>query len=116
MPKATCHCENVVVRVQALAERVTRCNCSICRRYAPLWGYHTETTAAVQVGEHGLRTYCWGDRMVNFHQCGQCGCVTHYTRGPEGDGDRLAVNYRLFEAETVDSLPVRDFDGANWGA
>lgn len=115
MSQATCHCQNVVVHVDTLATTITRCNCSICRRYAALWGYHTESTAAVEVGEAGLRTYNWGDHMIDLHQCGHCGCVTHYTRGPNGSGDRLAVNYRLFDNSTVAGLPVREFDGASMG-
>jgi hypothetical protein len=40
MIKASCHCGAVIIQVAARPERLTSCNCSICRRLGSLMAYY----------------------------------------------------------------------------
>ncbi|WP_299494559.1 aldehyde-activating protein [uncultured Shewanella sp.] len=111
---ASCHCGNVQVAVDTLPDTITSCNCSICRRTAALWGYYPQAQVSVTVTTEPLQTYRWGDEYIDFHRCGKCGCMTHYTCRPKAEMDRVGVNYRLFDNEVVQQLAVRRIDGASF--
>lgn len=109
--KGSCHCGNVQIEVSQMPSEATRCNCSICRRYAATWAFCTIETAVVLPSNKTL-TYCWGDdRLIDFHHCSNCGCVTHYTSTPKGNSDRLAVNLNMFVPGEIADIRVRYFDG-----
>ena len=108
-----CHCGNVKLTVDALVETGTCCTCSICSRYASIWGYYTESTVNVTVGEKGLDNYIHGDKCISFNRCAHCGCLTHYTSIEGGPDARLAVNFRMFDKTVQDTIRVRLFDGAD---
>ncbi|WP_087018514.1 aldehyde-activating protein [Thaumasiovibrio subtropicus] len=112
MYEGQCHCGNVKLRVQQLTATGTQCTCSICARYAAIWGYFTEADVVVSIGEFGISCYCHGDKLINFNRCQQCGCVTHYTHTTPTPKTRLAVNYRMFPSEVLEQITVRTFDGA----
>ncbi len=113
MVKGSCHCGNVQLSVQKLTETATKCNCSICSRYAAIWGYFTESDVVVSVGSKGISAYCHGDKTINFNRCNECGCVTHYTSTTPSPGARLAVNYRMFPDFFNSQVKIRRFDGAD---
>lgn len=47
-------------------------------------------------------TYTWGDRMLAFHRCTRCGCVTHTSAtDPADTHDRMGVNANLMEPEVL---------------
>ena len=113
MFQGKCHCGNVRLSIQKLTETGTSCTCSTCSRYASVWGYFTESEVQVEVGEHGITSYCHGDKMINFNHCTRCGCITHYTSVKSAPGARLAVNYRMFPVSSLQKIKVRVFDGAD---
>ncbi len=113
MIQGKCHCGNVKLSIHKLTDTGTSCNCSICSRYASIWGYFTEAEVNVSIGKYGITTYCYGDKMINFNHCTFCGCITHYTSINSGQEERLAVNYRMFSSEVLDQIKVRFFDGAD---
>ena len=39
MIRATCHCGAVTLELDEAPREITKCNCSICRRYGVLWAY-----------------------------------------------------------------------------
>ena len=108
--EASCHCGNIRVAVKALPSSVTSCNCSICRRIAPLWGYYSLDEIEIKADKTSLSHYQWGDKMIYFHHCNNCGCVTHYS---PVEGERAAVNFRMFSNETIKKIKVKHFDGAD---
>ncbi|SHI19580.1 GFA family protein [Ferrimonas marina] len=108
----SCHCGRVRVRFPHWPKRLTHCNCSICRRYASLWGYFTYSSLEIDGQEH-LQTYVWGDRQIAFCHCRHCGCVTHYRPEPDCPDGRAAVNFQMAESAQVADIPVRRFDGAD---
>src|SRR5215831_1151245 len=76
---ATCHCGAIRIHVRWLPRTVTSCNCSICRRYGPLWAYYKWSSVTIEAPKGGLSKYSWNRRIRNYHRCKRCGCVTHYT-------------------------------------
>lgn len=40
MLETCCHCGAVRIEIPRKPRSLTDCNCSICRRYAPLWAYY----------------------------------------------------------------------------
>jgi hypothetical protein len=117
MVNLECHCGNVSLKAAELATSVTNCNCSICRRLGVLWAYYSPEQVEVVCSKEASRTYIWGDEYLEFHHCAICGCSTHYTVTDkymrEFKQGRIAINFRLLDADTVASIPVRVFDGAN---
>ena len=109
MIEATCHCGAVHLTVEQPPETVTACNCSICRRYAPMTAYYVPAQVAV-TGE--TETYMWGDRQIRFHRCKVCGCFTHWSP-VDASIDRMGINARLMAPEVLARARVRKFDGAD---
>lgn len=113
MLEGNCHCGNVQLTIPELTETGTSCTCSICARYAAVWGYFTESEVQVAVGDKGISSYSHGEKSINFNRCNLCGCVTHYTSTKPGPDSRLAVNYRMFPRSVLEKITLRVFDGAD---
>ena len=94
--ETTCHCGAVTIRMQRRIRKLTRCNCSICRRYGALWAYQQRKAVTVSDKDGLLRSYRWGKDKIEFFHCSACGCVTHYeqTDRREDGSDMCAVNMR----------------------
>lgn len=110
-----CHCGNISFRVNQTPKTLTECNCSMCHRYGAQWAYFSPEEAKITVRDTPTQTYRWGDNMIDFHHCPNCGCITHYTctdKTPAED-DRVAVNARMCSLEQTQDLAIRRFDGAN---
>lgn len=99
----SCHCGAVQIRVAALPDELNDCQCEHCQKRGALWAYYSR--GDVQVTGTTL-TYCWGDREIDFHFCGQCGCTTHYTIIDPGY-DRVGVNARVFGKAVFHAIPQR---------
>jgi len=109
MMEAACHCG--AVRLSAPEPtQVTECNCSICRRIGARWAYYSPSE--VKMPQPGTtQPYVWGDRMLAFHRCKSCGCVTHW-QSLDGARDRMAVNARNMDGLDWERMRIRQFDGA----
>ena len=62
-------------------------------------------------GEGQTDIYMWGDRIIEFHRCKQCGCVTHWAP-VDKSYLRMGVNARLTAPEILAAARVRRLDGA----
>ncbi|MDE1463784.1 GFA family protein [Spartinivicinus poritis] len=113
MYKASCHCGNVNITVSNLPSAVTSCNCSICNRLGSLWAYYKPEEVNICINSEPTKTYLWGDKFIELHHCGICGCTTHYTSTEKCEEQRIAVNGRMLNLDTIQSIPIRKFDGAD---
>lgn len=114
--KATCHCGAVSIKMHRPIRQLTRCNCSICRRYGALWAYQQRKAICVADEQNSLRSYVWGKGRLAFFHCSNCGCITHYENTDRrADGsDMSAVNMRNIEdPRRIADLPIRLIDGAD---
>ena len=51
--------------------------------------------------------YIWGDKDLEFHRCGKCGCVTHwwptkkYSTDPSAE---MGVNTRMLDKKVLEGV------------
>lgn len=116
MPYTTsCHCGAVSIEMLRPIRKLTRCNCSICRRYGALWAYQQRKAISIRSANGALRPYRWARKALEFFHCSRCGCITHYDHAERrADGsDMSAVNMRNIDNPgLISSLPIRLLDGA----
>lgn len=113
MIKAACHCGAVQIEIDALPASLTRCTCSICRRYGALWAHGTRESTRVVSGRDQETAYLWGDKVIEFFHCNRCGCMTRYESVEKLAASRISVNARMMSPDDIAGLPVRTFDGAD---
>jgi hypothetical protein len=101
----------VKLEIDAELDEVTDCNCSICRRYGALWAYFSPKHVRVNPPDGATDVYVWGERMIEFHRCKLCGCVTHWLATKPGH-DRMGINARLLSPAVLAKARIRRFDGA----
>jgi hypothetical protein len=111
---ASCHCGAVHLEVATPPESVTDCNCSICRRYGVLWAYYLPRQVRILATGGATDIYMWGDRLIEFHRCKICGCLTHWA-AVDKRSDRMGVNARLMDPDVLGVVRVRRLDGAVTG-
>jgi hypothetical protein len=112
MLSAICHCGAVRIDVPRRPSSLTNCNCSICRRYGPLWAYYKADTVRVHAEPGSQASYAWGDRNLAFVRCARCGCVTHWEPVQRTASSRIGVNARNFEPAALGPVRIRRLDGA----
>jgi hypothetical protein len=99
---ASSHCGAVRVEIARKPERLTDCNCSICRRYGALWAYAARKVLRVDAAPDALVTYSWSDRELEFVHCRTCGCVVFWqAAGAQDDDARAAVNARMLDPADI---------------
>jgi hypothetical protein len=111
--KAECHCGNIIISVKKVPEKITSCNCSICRRYAALWAYYHPNDVEVKYKNDVSTFYIWGDREIEFHRCTTCGCITHYVSVDKLIDPVFAINTRMMDPKVIEKLPIRYVNGAS---
>jgi predicted GNAT superfamily acetyltransferase len=108
-----CHCGAVAFEVDAPPEiDVVECNCSICAPNAYRHLIVPREQFRLLRGEEALSTYTFGTHTARHHFCRICGVKSFYV--PRSHPDGVSVNPRCLAPGTVQSVRVRDFDGANW--
>ena len=113
MLKGSCHCGkvNFELLIQPLA--LTECNCSICHRIGAIWAYADYSEIKITCDEKDLINYVWGDKMMAFCTCKNCGCTTHWKNLDIDNYSRMAVNVRMIGSQDIEDIPIRQFDGAD---
>lgn len=114
MIEGSCHCGKVRIALETAPDEITDCSCSICRRYGTLWAYYNPKNVHVTEAVPTL-IYLWNERMIAFHRCAECGCVTHWTAATAPDWPRMGVNARLFAPAVLAAARVKQVDGASAG-
>jgi hypothetical protein len=111
--KATCHCGAVSLEIPRRPRQLTSCNCSICRRYGTLWAYYKVGDVRIHAKPRAMESYTWGDKRLTFVRCAKCGCITHWEPVQKKKRDRMGVNTRNLEPETIARVRIRHLDGAS---
>lgn len=112
--EGSCHCGAVKFRFRSEPiERGIRCNCSICRRRGALMSsrYYAPDEIEIQ-GMDALRTYHFGDLLVNHRFCGTCGIH------PFGDNEvkkgHIRVNLGCVDGLDTFAMPFDVIDGKSF--
>ncbi len=111
MIEASCHCGAVRIEIDAAPPvELTECSCSICRRKAGLWTYHSPKQVRIFPASGATGIYVWGDKMIEHHSCKTCACTTHWT-AIDKSYDRMGVNARMMAPEIVAGATIRKTPG-----
>jgi hypothetical protein len=102
----TCHCKAIFIHLNHKPRVLNECHCSICRRYAAQWAYYQIKDVEIVSEPDATEFYLWGDKMIEFHRCRKCGCVTHWAPADKSE-TRMAINGRLLEKTDREELPVK---------
>jgi hypothetical protein len=118
MPHYTgsCHCGAVRFQIEAIIDRVTECNCSICRKKGILHHRVAPENFTLLSAESDLGTYQFGTRLAKHHFCKQCG-IHVFTR-PRAAPDLYTVNVRVLDNYDleIEKPEVIKFNGQQWEA
>lgn len=107
MIQSSCHCGQVKLEIAQAPSELTDCNCTICRRYGALWAYYPPSDVKV-TGTTDI--YVRGEKMIEFHRCKACGCITHWT-ATNKTHNRMGVNARMMEPKDLASARIFKLDG-----
>ena len=110
MIESSCICGAVRLAITRAPDEVTDCNCTLCRCYGALWAYYSPRDVTIPGGL--TDTYMRGAKLIEFHRCKICGCVTHWSP-VDKTHDRMGVNARLMAPEVLGAATVKMLDGAS---
>jgi hypothetical protein len=114
MVRAACHCTAVRFELAEMPYSVLDCNCTICRRYGAIWAYPDAGTVSFVQGSDHTDVYLWNDKMIEFHRCKECGCVTHMA--PSAQSSRIyGINARMIATLDPASVRLRQKDNGHTG-
>jgi hypothetical protein len=111
--EGSCHCGAVKLRLPAMPEKGTRCNCSICRRLGAVFAYFEFGTVQIEGHPANTQEYIQGDRTLRTVRCRTCGCVTHWEPLDAAKHPQHGVNLNNFPPALLERVNVRRFDGAH---
>ena len=108
-----CHCGRVRFELEADADlEAVQCNCSICRMTGFLHVIVPKSDFRLLSGEDDIETYTFNTGVARHYFCRHCGIKSFYV--PRSHPDGISVNANCLDQETVRSLDITAFDGANW--
>ena len=112
--EGSCHCGAVKFSVAAQAPtQAVSCNCSHCRRKGFLLSFFPAQQFTLLQGEESLRSYKFNTHKIDHQFCRECGTEA-FAYGTNPDGSPVcAVNLRCVPSIALESLELRQFDGAS---
>ena len=111
--EGSCHCGKLAYTVdEELPAKAMQCNCSICRRRAPLHHFTTPDKFSFEGSQDDVGTYKWNKEVISFEFCPTCGCAP-FAHGTGPNGPMVEINLRCVEGIDVEALEVVQFDGAH---
>jgi hypothetical protein len=110
--RGSCHCGRVQFEIRTHLDRVSECNCSICRRKGYLHHMVSPDRFRLIQGDDALATYQFGTGRARHHFCRFCGVASFYR--PRANLQNYMINARCLEDVNLDSLERVRFDGQSW--
>ena len=111
--KGACHCGKVQFTVEAPADiEADECNCSICHMSGYLHLIVPREDFRLTSGEDDIRTYTFNTGVAKHLFCRHCGVKSFYI--PRSHPAGISVNVNCLRPESIASLKITPFDGANW--
>ena len=111
--QGSCHCGLIAYEVaEDPPSEAMECNCSMCRRRAPLHHFTTPDKFDLKTSRDDLLTYRWNTGNIAYRFCRQCGC-SPFAEGEGPNGPMVEINLRCAEDLDFDTLKISQFDGAH---
>lgn len=107
-----CHCGAVRFRATIRRAAVSECNCSMCRKKAPLHAIVPDADFELLSGSEILTKYTFNTHVAEHLFCSRCGI--HSFGRPRSQPDKISVNLRCLDADLLQLFEVARFDGQNW--
>lgn len=110
----SCHCGRVRFEIDAVIDKLTRCNCSICLKKGILHHRVPPERFRLVAGGESLGTYQFGTMVAKHNFCTVCGIHT-FTR-PRAAPELYTVNVRCLDDYDLEmeKPEIVEFDGRNW--
>lgn len=109
----SCHCGAIAYTVDEEApSEALACNCSICRRKAPLHHFTTPDKFTLHTPRDAVSTYKFNKHVIEHHFCSNCG-IAPFGEGVSPQGPMVEINLRCADGVDFDALKVQQFDGAS---
>ena len=109
MTTATCHCGAVALDFTAPEPwRMTRCDCSMCRRKGAIMLAVPVDQLTVLKGAENLSLYQFNTNTAKHYFCKTCGIYTHHQR--RSNPNEYGVN-----AGCIEGVNPRDLEPVAWG-
>ncbi|TNE61705.1 MAG: GFA family protein [Alphaproteobacteria bacterium] len=113
--KGGCHCGAVRFEMEGPADlKASSCNCSMCAKTGFLHVFATKDEFRITAGAGNLTEYRFNTGTARHLFCKTCGVKAFYV--PRSHPDGWSVNGTCIERDTVTSMEISEFDGANWEA
>ena len=110
-----CHCGQVRYEVIAPTDLVVReCNCSICSKSGYLHLLVLRERFKLLKGEDSLTSYTFNTGVAQHYFCSICGVKSFYI--PRSHPEGYSINVRCIDSDTITSLKIQPFNGADWEA
>ena len=107
----SCHCGKLAYTVdEDPPTKAMQCNCTICRRRAPLHHFTTPDKFTFEGSQDDVATYKWNKENIAFEFCATCGCAP-FAHGQGPNGPMVEINLRCAEGIDLDALEISQFDG-----
>lgn len=111
--RLSCHCGAIAFTLEAEPTDAIECNCSLCRRNAPLLAAASADKLKLETPAENMGTYTFNKHAIRHHFCRTCGC-SPYSEGTGRDGAPMVmVNLRCAEDFDLSGLKIIQFDGAS---
>lgn len=109
----SCHCGAIAYTVaEDPPGQAMQCNCSICRRKAPLHHFTTPDRFTLHTPREAVATYRFNHHVIDHHFCRNCG-VAPFAEGQGPNGPMVEINLRCAYGVDLDALNVQRYDGAS---
>ena len=109
----SCHCGKLAYSVdEELPTKAMECNCSICRRRAPLHHFTTPDKFTFRGSDDNVASYKWNRHVISFEFCSTCGAAP-FAHGEGPNGPMVEINLRCADGVDLDRLEITQFDGAH---
>lgn len=109
----SCHCGAIRYTVAEDAPaNAMACNCSICRRKAPLHHFTTPDKFTLHTPREAVATYKFNHHAVAHHFCKTCG-IAPFAEGEGPKGPMVEINLRCADGVDIDALKIQHYDGAS---
>lgn len=109
-----CHCGAIAYEVaEDPPSEAMACNCSICRRQAPLHHFTTPDKFTLHGSRDGLTSYRFNHHVIDHLFCATCGCTPFAEGTGPGGKPMVEINLRCADDVDLDALKITHYDGAS---
>lgn len=108
----SCHCGNIAFSIDQQPTQAIECNCSICRRRAPLLSAVSPDEFRLETPRKNLATYTFNSHNIQHRHCAVCGCAPFSEGVGPGGQAMVMVNLRCTDAD-LEGITRIPYDGAS---